>query len=323
MQASAQIRVDPIEKVEAVIGHRDRPTRQVGRSLLVRRERRRAALFLTLPLAAVLLFYVIPNAFNFFFAFTDWSSYKDEINWVGWRNFRDLWSEGTLAHSVIVTAVFAFTVMVVQNLIGLALATALQERTRFNLVMRAVFFVPVLISPLAAAYIFRGLLDPSGPFNSALSKLAGHNIDFPWLGSSDVSLFVVAFITAWKWYPLLMTIYIAGLNSVPRELVEVAQVEGVSPTRIFLWIKLPLIGPAITFNVAATLIGSLNTFDVIIGTTAGGPGNATEVMNMFIFNSFGSGNFAQATAGSLVLFLLVCATAVPTVGFLRRREVNL
>jgi ABC-type sugar transport system permease subunit len=274
-------------------------------------------------MAAATLFYAVPNAFNFYYAFTDWSTYKDKISWVGWQNFSDLWSEGTLRHSVVITAVFAVTVMIAQNLMGLALAAALQERTRFNVVMRAVFFIPVLISPLAAGYIFRALLDPNGALNSALSRVVGHGVHFPWLGSTSLSLFVAAFITSWKWYGLLMTIYIAGLNSVPQELLEAARVDGVSRAQIFRRIKLPLIGPAITFNVAATLIGALSTFDVIIGTTGGGPGNATEVMNMFVFTTYGTGRFAQGTAASLVLFLLVCVCAVPTVGYLRRREVEL
>jgi len=89
---------------------------------------------------------------------------------------------------------------------------------------------------------------------------------------------------------------------------------------MFWKIRLPLIAPAVTFNVATALLGSMNGFDIVQATTAGGPARSTELLNIFIFRTFGQGLFAQATTMSLVLFLVVVALAFPVIAMLRRRE---
>ncbi len=131
---------------------------------------------------------------------------------------------------------------------------------------------------------------------------------------------VVAFVNSWKWMGLAMVIYLAGLKSIPEDLMEAATVDGAGAWRAFRSIRLPLLAPAITFNVATALLGSLNGFDSIQATTQGGPAQTTEVVDIFIFRIFGYGLFAQATAMSLVLFLLVTVLAFPVIGYLRHRE---
>ncbi len=120
-----------------------------------------------------------------------------------------------------------------------------------------------------------------------------------------------------------MLVYIAALNAIPDELVEAARVEGASSWGIFRKIKLPLIGPAITFNVTLTLIGALSVFDLIFATTRGGPAQSTEVLNIYVWQQYGNGAFGYATAVSFVLFLVICIAAFPLIAFLRRREVQL
>jgi raffinose/stachyose/melibiose transport system permease protein len=120
-----------------------------------------------------------------------------------------------------------------------------------------------------------------------------------------------------------MLVYIAALNSVPQELIEAARVEGVKPWAIIWHVKLPLIGPAFTFNLTLSLIGTFSIWELIFATTAGGPAGATEVLNIFVWRQYGYGAFGYATAASLVLFLVVIVAAIPMILFLRRREVRL
>ncbi|SHI28817.1 carbohydrate ABC transporter membrane protein 1, CUT1 family [Actinomyces denticolens] len=271
-------------------------------------------------LAVIAVFFLTPTVYNFVYAFTDWSSFKSVINGVGLDNFADLARSGALRHALITTLIYAVGVAVVQNLFGLGLALLLERDTVLNKILRVVFFVPVVLSALAAGYIFRALLKPDGGVNQALSALVGHPVEIGWLNSTTWTLGVVIVIHAWKWMGMSMLIYLAGLKTIDGQVLEAAVIDGATPWQILTRIRLPLIAPAITFNVTTALLGSMNSFDVVQATTNGGPGGSTELLNLFIYRTFGQGLYAQATTMSLVLFLTVVVLAIPVIGMLRRRE---
>ncbi|MER6563629.1 sugar ABC transporter permease [Streptomyces sp. NPDC001027] len=276
-----------------------------------------------LPALAVFgVFFLLPNLLNFVYPFTDWSAFHPQIGFAGLSNFDAILHDGSLARDIRITVEYAVLVAVFQNGFGLALALLLERDTRFNRFFRAVFFLPVLISALAVGYLFRALLAQDGALNGVLSSLAGRPVDTPWLGSTTWTLLVVTLIHGWKWMGLAMLIYLAGLKSMPGDVLEAARIDGAGGWRTFWSIRFPLLAPAVTFNVTTALIGSMNTFDIVQATTAGGPGSETEVFNIYMFRVFGQGLYAQASAMSLVLFLIVVVLAVPVIVGLRRRENN-
>jgi raffinose/stachyose/melibiose transport system permease protein len=148
-------------------------------------------------------------------------------------------------------------------------------------------------------------------------------VQISWLGSTTWTLFVIALIQVWKFFGVHMLVYIAALNAVPTELTEAARVEGAGFWTTLWRVRLPLIAPAFTFNVTLTLIGALSTFDLVLATTKGGPGSSSEVMNMLVFEKYGTGAFGFATAISFLLFLVILVAAIPLIAYLRRREVEL
>ena len=266
------------------------------------------------------VFFFLPTIFNFVYALTDWSSFKSEIGFVGLRNFQDLLSSGTLLASLRITLVYAVLVAIFQNLFGLLLALLLERDTRINRFARVMFFIPVIMSALAVGYVFQALLKPDGALNGILGTVLGQDVSIPWLGSTTWTLVVVALVHAWKWMGLSMLIYLAGLKTISEDVLEAARLDGASAWRTFREIRFPLLAPAITFNVATALLGSMNGFDIVQATTGGGPARSTEVLNIFIFRTFGQGLFAQATTMSLVLFLVVVLLAFPVIRTLRKRE---
>lgn len=285
---------------------------------------RRANPILALPAILLLaIFYLLPNLLNLVLGFTDWNAFRDPIRFVGLDNFRRLAATGVLGTAISTTLAFAVTVMVVQNVLGLGLALGLERTTRLNGLLRTIFFVPVLISPLAAGYIFRGLLAPSGTVNGLLGAAVGEPVTVAWLGSREFTLFVVALIQAWKGMGITMLIYLAGLASIPRELEEAARVDGANTRQVVTRIKVPLLAPALTANLVLTLIGAIGAFDIILSTTRGGPGRATAVINYVLYQQFAEGLFGMATAVNLVNFLMVLIASVPLIVYLRRREVQL
>jgi raffinose/stachyose/melibiose transport system permease protein len=278
------------------------------------------AAFLVPAFVVLGVFFFLPTIFNFVYSLTDWSSFKSEIGFVGLQNFQDLISSGTLLSSLRITLVYAVLVAIFQNLFGLLLALLLERDTRVNRFARVMFFIPVVMSALAAGYVFQAILKPDGAANAILSALTGQPVTIPWLGDTTWTLVVVALVHAWKWMGLSMLIYLAGLKTISEDVLEAARLDGASAWAAFRHIRFPLLAPALTFNVATALLGSMNGFDIVQATTGGGPARTTELLNIFIFRTFGQGLFAQATTMSLVLFVVVVALAFPVIRTLRKRE---
>jgi multiple sugar transport system permease protein/raffinose/stachyose/melibiose transport system permease protein len=269
------------------------------------------------------LFYVLPNLLNFFYAFTDWSTFKDEINVIGTRNFSELAQEGQLVHAAWTTLKFALVVVVVENVVALCLALALERSTPVNVALRVILFIPVLVSSLAAGFLFKGIFATDGTLNDGLGTLLGRDVAIQWLGSTTWTLVILALVHTWKFGGVHMLVYLAALKTIPRELIEAARIEGAGAWQTFWRVRMRLLAPAFTFNITLTMIGALSAFDVVVAMTSGGPGRSTQVLNLFIWQQYGTGSFGYATALSLVLFLMIVAVAIPLVTFLRRREVEL
>ncbi|MCS5713158.1 sugar ABC transporter permease [Herbiconiux sp. CPCC 205716] len=271
----------------------------------------------------VLAFFLVPFLANAGFAFTQWTAYSSDITWNGFENFRTLADLGVLGHAVLITLVYAAVSMLVQNVGGLFLANALQEPTRVNNVFRAVFFIPVLVSGLAAGYIWAALLAAQGPLNQFLSAILPGGFVYSWLGNPVSALVAVAFVDAWKWVGLAMTVYIAGLNAIPKQLFEAAALDGAGPWRRFWKVKVPLLAPAFSFNVVIGIVGALSSLDIIFAATGGGPGDATTVLQVASYRQYGQGLFGTASALSLVIAVIGVVIAIPLISALRRREVRL
>jgi raffinose/stachyose/melibiose transport system permease protein len=245
--------------------------------------------FIAPAFAILAVFFVTPTLFSFIYAFTDWSSFKSQINPVGFDNFVQLFQSGSLLADLRTTLIYAILVALFQNLFGLG-------------------------------YIFQALLKPAGALNGILGFFVGHPVTVAWLNNSVWTIVIVALIQAWKWMGLSMLIYLAGLKTISSDVLEAGRIDGAGWWATLTYIRFPLIAPAVTFNVATALLGSMNGFDVVQATTQGGPGGATEILNIFIFRTFGQGLFAQATTMSLILLIMISIVAVPVIRTLRRRE---
>jgi ABC-type sugar transport system permease subunit len=269
---------------------------------------------------AMLVFFLVPTLLNFVYAFTDWSAFRQGFSFIGTDNFARLFADGSLLSALRVTLIWAVLVALMQNGFGFLLALLLERDSRVNRGARIAFFIPVLLSPLAVGYVFQALLRPDGALNGVLSAVTGSDVAIPWLGSTTWTIVVVSVVQAWKWMGLSMLIFMAGLKTMPTDVLEAARIDGASWWRTLWSVRFPLLAPAVTFNVATALLGSMNGFDTVQALTLGGPARSTEVLNIFIFRTFGQGLYAQATTMSLVLFLTVVVIALPVIMFLRRRE---
>lgn len=267
--------------------------------------------------------YLLPFFINAALSLFSWTAFRSDLEWIGLENYRRLDQNGLLWPTIFRT--LQFTVMCAGAMVvgSLLLALGLERNTRSNRILRTVFLLPLVLSPLAAGFVFRALLGLKGTVNSVLSAITGSDIQIAWLGSGTLTLAVVGLATAWRWFPMILIVFLAGLISIPTDAIDAAKIDGAGPIALVRYVKLPLLAPAMTFAVVVSLIVSLNVFETIVVLTDGGPGRTTEVLNFLIIQEFGEGRFASAAALSTVLYGAIFLMIIGLVARLRRSEVTL
>jgi len=278
--------------------------------------------FLIPALALYLTLYVYPVLSGFYYSFTDWNVYREQISFVGLEQYRSLLASNDLVTAFGHTLIYAFVVTVFQNGLGFLLALVLNARLKGRNLLRMIYFFPCTLSALVVGFMFSAILHPDGMVNQFLGALNMPFLKQEWLGDGNINLYVLAFINVWQWAGFSMAIYLAGLQNVPKEMTEAARIDGCSYFQSIRKVIFPLIAPAFTVNVIMTLIGSLKTFELVYVITGGGPGTATEVANTLIFKQFSQGQYAYGTAVSVCLFLFIAAVSFPILHKLRQREVE-
>lgn len=282
---------------------------------------RRVPLILVLPgLVAYAIVVIYPNAAGALYAFTDWDGLSRNLSFVGLANFRLLFTEGQALTAITNTVLFAIAMMVVTNVLGLLLALALDTNIRSRNLLRTVFFAPAMIAPVILAFLWQYLYAPAGPFNRVLAPISA---EVNWLGDPNLALWSIIIAVIWQYSGISMVIFLAGLQSVPKDLHEAAGLDGAGAVQRFWHVTRPMIAPATTIAVVFMLIVGLKIFDQVFAMTGGGPGYATETLSTIIYDeAFVLGNFAYATAISLVLSVVVALAAFLQLKVLSRFEVE-
>lgn len=228
------------------------------------------------------------------------------------RNFRRLGSDQRLHIAARNMFFYVFVGVIVQYAVGFGLALVLNQRFFGRNIIRAIFLLPMMMTPVAAAYTGRMMFDtslsPLAHLFRTISALLGlkEPIIIPWLTSAALAPFTIVLIDSWQWIPFMMVLLLAGMQAIPDELYEAARVDGAGPFMILRKITIPILLP---ISVTAILIRGLEIFkiiDIIVVTTGGGPGSSTESLTMYIFKTaLTFGNYSYAAAISFVLLVLV------------------
>ncbi|MCM3634052.1 carbohydrate ABC transporter permease [Paenibacillus camelliae] len=267
------------------------------------------------------IFFAFPALIGFYYSFTDWRLDRDTIQFVGWDNFKAIFSDKVLILALKNTLIFAVVTVIGKNIFGLLLAIGLNMKLKTRNVLRAVYFSPSILSILVISIIFTPILRTEGMINSLLGKLGLESLAQAWLTNPSIVVWTIAAVSIWQSVGFQMAIYLAGLQSISKEYYEAAKIDGASAWRSFTNITLPLLLPAININIMLTLIGGLKVFSEVYVLTGGGPGNASQVVGTIILRAFGEGNWGLGTAVNTLLFISVSVIAVPLIMFMRRKEV--
>jgi raffinose/stachyose/melibiose transport system permease protein len=264
--------------------------------------------FVSGALGLYVLFFVLPSVMGFFYAFTDWSSYSPDVNFVGLANFALIFSvdQGYL-HYIANTVIFTLVTIVLKTAIALGLALLLtQGLRRLAYVHRVVMYLPAVLPMLAVSLIFKSILNPAdGLLNTALRAVGLGFLAQKWLVDVSWAMPSVIGVDTWKGVGYIMVILIAGIQAIPREYYEAAAIDGAGGWSSLRHLTLPLLMPVLAVTTVLNLLYGLKVFDIIFVLTNGGPGRATDTVYTVIFDEFSKGRYGVATALSSLLFLVM------------------
>jgi raffinose/stachyose/melibiose transport system permease protein len=253
------------------------------------------------------VFMVLPGLMGFYLSFTDWNRYSSEINFIGLRNFALIFSKQNYWHSITNTITFTLVTIVLKTVVALLLALLLTKGLkRFFNFHRVIIYLPAIIPMIVVGIVFKSILHPTtGALNEFLRAIGLDFLAQRWLTNPDIALYSVILVDTWKGVGFIMVILIAGLQVIPTEYYEAAQIDGANAWDEFWKITLPLLIPTLTVTTVLNLLYGLKVFDIVWVLTNGGPGYATETVYTVVFKEFSKGRYGVSTALSTLLFVIM------------------
>ena len=305
-----------------------RPAKQrppAGRAVdPTRRQQAVAAWVLALPFVTLFLVFTAgPVLASLGMSFTDMRSVDARtpfaVEFVGLENYVALVQDPLFRKVTLNTFLYLLLGVPLTMAVALALAVALNRVTRLRGFFRVAFYLPVVTSIVAVAVVWKFLLRDNGGLVNTVLGWAG--IDGPgWLDSTSLALPTLVVMAVWRNFGSLMVIFLAGLQTIPQELVEAAEVDGASAWSRFRYLTLPMLRPTMLFGAVITGIGYLQFFEEAFVMTKGGPLDSTRSVTFFTFDQFGFGNYGYAAAASYLLFLLIVLLTLVQFRVLRDKD---
>lgn len=266
---------------------------------------------------------LFPIIYTLLLSFHSWRM-SANIPWefIGIDNYTKLFSDGRFPEAVWRTFLFAFLALIVEVILGIAIALFLNHTFFGKNLVKTAFLLPMVATPVAIGMVWKLIYEPNiGILNALIRGAGGPKID--WLGDSSLALYSLVVVDIWQWTPFVMLIILAGITSIPTDPFESAMIDGATRWQTITKITLPLLRPTIFTAVLLRLIDVLKTFDIIYSMTQGGPGFATETMNILSFRqAFEFMQFGQSGATLVIFFVIVMSIAAITIKLKSRSEVD-
>lgn len=275
-------------------GHR------LGRAVLI-------VSFLAPGLLLFSVFVIYPVAQAMRLSLYNWNGLGRLANFSGLENFRKALADPVFLAAIRHTLFFMVLSVAVQLPVALGLALLVRRNILGRRIFRLIFFLPFVLSEVVAAQIWNFLYQPDvGGVDAVLTRVVPGFTAQDWLGNRTLVLWAIFVIATWKWVGFWMTLFITGLNQIPEDIEEAAVIDGASPMQILFRITLPMIAPTIRLTTYLAVLGSLQTFELVFVTTAGGPANASQTVATYMYN-YGFRSFRLGFGNAIaVLLFLVC-----------------
>lgn len=274
------------------------------------------------PLPALILyivFFVLPTLQTFQYSATNWNGYSATYSSLGIGNFfRALTGDLLFTNALTNSMKFTLVVVVGQTLLGLLLAVLLVRNTKTTILLRALYFFPTILSSVSVGFIWKFVYDPNfGVIHSVLGAIGLGSIKASFLGDPTNAIFWVAITQVWFHTGEMIVICVAGLQAIPAEFYEAAEVDGAGAWARFRMITWPLIGPAMSIVIAYTTIQSFKAFDVILSISGNPPNASLDILSTRIYSTFANSQFGYAAAESVLFIIFIAAITLALRRFMR------
>lgn len=271
--------------------------------------RERTYVRILLPILVLFfLFNTLPMIQGFIYSFTNYKGYGS-YDWVGLRNYMDLFTDERVWHSYFFTFKYAICGTILVNVIALALAIGLNAKIRFKSALRGIYFIPNILGGLIIGYIFSFLF-------TYILPAVGQYFGISWLQNSilsspETAWIGVLIVGVWQAVAMTTIIYISGLQIVPEDVYEASKIDGAGKWTEFRKVTLPLIIPFVSTNLLLTTKNFMMVFDQIMSLTKGGPAQSTESISYLIYrNGLDGGQFGFQSANAVFFFVVIVALSV-------------
>ena len=271
-------------------------------------------LFIWPTLLLLILWNVFPLFYSLYLSFTDYSSIsRADPVWVGFANFSRILADERLWDAFATTGRFALMSVGLQTIIGFGLAMLLRQRFKGSGIVTTLILIPMMLSPVVVGLFWKLIFNPSyGIFNQLLG-FRNPATSPEWLGEPNLALWAVVIVDVWMWSPFVMLLCLSGLSAIPDYLYEAAAIDRASSWFQFWRITLPQVAPLLLIAVLFRTIEAFKAFDLVMGLTGGGPGDATEVVSVRLYSMAFQGQFRTGQASALAYVVLIIIIAIANV----------
>ena len=233
-------------------------------------------------------------------------------DFVGLAQYERLFGNERWLFSLQNLAVYGLLFIAACMVIGFLLAVFMDQKVRGEGLLRTIFLYPYAMSFVATGLVWQWVLNPESGLQNAVRQLGWAGFTFEWIIDPDKVIYTVAIAAVWQASGLVMALMLAGLRGIDEEIWKAARLDGIPPWRVYLQIVLPMMAPTVATVFVLLFTGVVKVFDSVVSMTQGGPGTASDVPAKFIMDHlFGRANIALASAGSIVLLLMVLVLVAP------------
>ncbi|MBB3595097.1 raffinose/stachyose/melibiose transport system permease protein [Rhizobium sp. BK529] len=282
------------------------------------------AVFLLAPaLAIYAIFALYPMLNVVIISFQKWNGLDPQRPFVGLANYSAIFARDPVFWVAFKnTVIWTLMSLIFPPLVGLLLALSLNQKIFGRNGLRAIFYLPVIIAPIAVATMWKWMYDPFfGLFSQMLTAWGMQTWINDWLGNKDIALYSVFIAYLWQTVGFSMVLFLAGLQNVSQTLVEAARIDGAGRWAVFKHVTLPALRPTITIVLVLSIISSLKAFDIVYGLTGGGPAQSTQMLALWAFTqAMQIFDFGRGAAISVVLLLITMAIVIPYLRWTQKHE---
>lgn len=268
-------------------------------------------LFIWPTLILLILINIFPLFYSLYLSFTDYSVISNKApEWVGFANFTRMLNSEKVWGYFAITGRYALLSVGLQTLLGFGLALLLRSKFKASGFLTTLILIPMMLSPVVVGLFWKMMFNPSfGIFNYLLG-FTNPSTSPQWLADPNLALLAIVIVDVWMWTPFVMLLCLSGLTAIPEYLYEAAAIDRASPWFQFWRITLPQVAPLLLIAVLFRTIEAFKAFDLVMGLTGGGPGDATQTISVEIYSQAFLGQFRTGRASALAYIVLVIIIAV-------------